>query len=129
MLGAVLIACRLQRAVAVSSGGGIVALTASVMLDLHAAEPADWDEPEHALHVLGRRGEYYLELVMPDESRFEFHDPDRPDGTVAIWESDQGWDSAPTRILCHDRQLLRRIVRHFVDTGQPLAEVRWRPAE
>jgi hypothetical protein len=99
------------------------------MIDLHAVEPADWDESEHALHVLGGRGEYYLELTMPDESRLEFHDPNRPDGTVAIWESDQGWDSAPTRILCHDRELLRRIVRHFADTGQPLAEVRWRPAE
>jgi hypothetical protein len=98
------------------------------MLDLHAAEPADWDEPEHALHVLGGLGEYYLELVTPNESRLEFHDPNRPVGTVAIWESDQGWDSAPTSILCRDRQLLRRIVHHFVDTGRPLAEVCWRCA-
>lgn len=83
----------------------------------------EWEQPPHALNVLGGQGEYAITIYLPDNI-LVYVAPSRGTELIRIWVTDQG-STQETRNLCNNMDRVISIAQHFAATGEPSPHVVW----
>jgi hypothetical protein len=84
----------------------------------------DEDPTVDCLTIMGGEGVYWVALSAGKYDQLRLFDPDKGSKEVALWESDQGYSDHEFHVT-YDIDLILRIARHFVETGEPLPQATW----
>lgn len=76
------------------------------------------------LTIMGGGGVYHPGLSAGEYQQLQLFDPNKGTHEVAVWTSDQGFETQE-RYVTYDRELVLRIAGYFGETGEALPEANW----